>query len=163
LKDDILLYENAVIFATPGQAGADPTKLAYLQVPEVVRLGEVWKFVGLPQAIDPTKPAVASTSEGFRSWIFGPGGADPGGRPPEIVDAEKKLAEYDKGLAGVNPADPKAVLKYHYGRLTPLREVLKACTKPEDKELYNKQIVDDLATCYQTGLFAEGAKTLDEM
>lgn len=51
-KDDLLLYENAVIFATPAGSG-DPLAMAYLQAPEMVRVGDAWKFVQLPRPIDP--------------------------------------------------------------------------------------------------------------
>jgi hypothetical protein len=63
LSKEIMLYENAVIFAglpVGQQTAQNSGKVAFLQVPEVIRLGEVWKFVSLPRAIDPDKPVVAS-------------------------------------------------------------------------------------------------------
>jgi thiol-disulfide isomerase/thioredoxin len=165
LRDDLLLYENGVIFAgQPGGQG-DPLKMAYLQVPELIRLGDTWKFVGLPIAVDPAKPVVPSNYEGIRSALFRGAGADVlAGRDPALAEAEKKLADYDAAnLPGINPGDPKTILKFHYGRLTPLRAILKIATRPEDQLLYNKQVVDDLATCYQTGLFPDGSKLLDDM
>src|SRR5262249_30908110 len=61
-EKDLVLYENAVIFAGApgGQTGA--AKTSFLQVPEMIKLGETWKFVELPRAVDPEKPVVASAS-----------------------------------------------------------------------------------------------------
>ncbi len=163
LKDDVLMYENAVVFAGAAGVPVDPQKVAYLQVPEIVRLGETWKFVGLPYSA--TQTDRLATHEGLRTALFRESRPDAlAGRDPALAAVEKKLADYDsKELPGVNPADPKTVLKYHYGRLALLRDVIKAATKPEDQVLYNKQVVDDLATCYQTGLYPDGAKLLEEM
>ena len=54
-----------------GQASS--AKASFLQVPEMIKLGETWKFVELPRAVDPEKPVVASAS-GIRSAIFDVGG-----------------------------------------------------------------------------------------
>lgn len=165
LPEDLLFYENGVIFAAPAGGQVDPSKVAYLQAPELVKIGDLWKFVGLPLAVDPSKPSAPTSYDGIRSWLFR--GSEPGllaGRDPALAEAEKKLADYDAAnLPSVKPAEPKTVLKYHYGRLAPLREILKAATRPEDQLLYNRQVIDDLATCYQTELFPEGAKLLAEM
>jgi thiol-disulfide isomerase/thioredoxin len=163
LKDDVLMYENAVVFAGPPGVPVDPEKVAYLQVPELVRLGETWKFVGLPLA--GSQAAQLAGYEGIRTALFRESRPDAiAGRDPALAALEKKLADYDaKELPSVNPADPKTVVKYHYGRLAPLREILKLATRAEDQVLYHKQVVDDLATCYQTGLYPDGAKLLDEM
>ena len=69
LKKDLVLYENAVIFAGGPAAQASSVKASFLQVPEMIKLGETWKFVELPRAVDPEKPVVASTS-GIRSAIY---------------------------------------------------------------------------------------------
>lgn len=165
LKDDVLLYENAVIFPGLANGTVDPLKAAYLHVPELIHLGETWKFVGLPLAIDPAKPASPNGGDGIRAALFREKGPDAlAGRDPALAEAERKLADYDaKNLPDVNPAEPKTILKYHHGRLGLLREVLRVASRPEDQLLYNKQVIDDLTTCYQTGLYADGAKAIDEM
>ena len=52
LAQDLVLYENAVIFAGPASGQVDARKMAFLQAPEMIKLGEAWKFVELPRAID---------------------------------------------------------------------------------------------------------------
>ncbi len=73
VEKDIIVYENAMIFPgmATGQAdaAAAPPRIAFLQIPDLIKLGETWKFVELPRAIDPEKPVVASIS-GIRSLIY---------------------------------------------------------------------------------------------
>ena len=45
-----------MIFAGPPDGNGDLGKVAYLQVPELVQVGDVWKFVGLPRAFNPDPP-----------------------------------------------------------------------------------------------------------
>ena len=52
-----------------GQADAAPARIAFLQIPDMIKLGETWKFIELPRAIDPEKPVIASVS-GIRSMLF---------------------------------------------------------------------------------------------
>ena len=47
---DLVLYENAVIFAGPPGGQPAPDKMAFLQVPEMIKIGDTWKFVELPRA-----------------------------------------------------------------------------------------------------------------
>jgi len=164
LSQDLILYENAVIFAGPASGQIDPSKVAFLQVPEMVKLGEVWKFVELPRAIAPDKPVVAAIEGGIRSWVFRTqlGGGPAATENPEMNTALKDLAKYDAdnaaALAGV---DKKAAANYHVGRVPLLRAVVKASKSPEEALLYKKQIIDNLLAAYQTGLYANGPKVID--
>ncbi len=80
LKQDIILYENAMIFPGSSSGQANATSMAFLQVPEMIKLGDVWKFIDLPRPVDPSKPVVASEG-GIRASLFreqvsgAPGGA----------------------------------------------------------------------------------------
>ena len=69
LEKDVILYENAVIFAGVPGTQASAAKVSFLQVPEMIKLGDTWKFVELPRAVDPEKPIVASAG-GIRAAIF---------------------------------------------------------------------------------------------
>ena len=53
LTNDVTLYENAVIMANPADPQSDPLAMAYLHVPELLQVGETWKFLELPKAVDP--------------------------------------------------------------------------------------------------------------
>lgn len=161
LKQDLILYENAVIFPASTGNQANPANMAFLQVPEMIKLGDVWKFVELPRAVDPSKPLVASEG-GIRSSLFQEHGTAVGGpQDPEVETALKALASYDE--ANASAESKTALAQFHRGRIPLLQAVIKVAKTPEDRLIYNKQIVDSLAAAYQTGLFAAGLSSLDKL
>jgi thiol-disulfide isomerase/thioredoxin len=164
LTQDLVLYENAVIFAGPTTGQVDPTKIAFLQVPEMIKVGDVWKFVELPRAIAPNKPIVSSTEGGIRSWLFRSvgGGAEP---QNSVLDAAlKDLAKYDEeGSAVVAGSDKKAIAQYHVSRVPLLRAVVKAARGADEQLTYKKQIVDSLVAAIQTGLYPGGVRVIDQL
>ena len=87
-----------MIFAgAPAAARPTRPRSSFLQVPEMIKLGETWKFVELPRAVDPEKPVVASAS-GIRAAIFDAAGPAP--QRDEAMDAAlKALADYDNANA----------------------------------------------------------------
>lgn len=161
VKQDLLLYENAVIFpGAPGNA-ANVAQLAFLQAPEMIKLGDVWKLVELPRAVDPAKPLVAADG-GIRSWIFrNEQMAVAGGQDPAVEGALKELAKYDEEHA--NATSKQDMAAFHTGRIPLLRAVVKVCKTSDEQLVYNKQIVDSLAASYQTGLYPAGLTSLDKM
>ena len=162
LEKDLVLYENAVIF-TGGPAGqASPVKTSFLQVPEMIKLGEAWKFVELPRAVDPDKPVVASTS-GIRSAIYDVAG--PGPQRDEALERSiKALAEYDNAKAKLQTGgDKKDLARFHVGRVPLLVAIVKVAKDGEDQVNYKKQIVDSLVAAYQTGFYPKGRQVLEGM
>jgi thiol-disulfide isomerase/thioredoxin len=159
LKGDLTLYENAVIFAGPASGPTNPAQVAFLQAPELIKIGEVWKFVELPRAVDASKPVVASEG-GLRSWLYR-GEASPGApaSDPKLEAALKELAQYDNQAP--NLAVAKEVAQFHVGRIPLLRAVVKAAQNPDEQIVYDKQIVDSLAAAYQTGLYPKGLEPLN--
>ena len=115
VEKDVVLYENAVIFASAPstQAATNPTaKVSFLQIPEMIKLGETWKFVELPRAVDPEKPVVAS-SGGIRAVIYDASGPAP--QRDEVMDkALKALADYDNANGKLQSSgDKKDVARFH--------------------------------------------------
>ncbi|MFO0908425.1 MAG: thioredoxin-like domain-containing protein [Isosphaeraceae bacterium] len=163
LKDDIILYENAVIFAGPPNGQPAPAKMAFLQSPELIKLGDVWKFVELPRANDPDKPVVA-TEGGIRSWVFRQQSGAPVSDNAELEAELKKLAEYDNANAKLQVGgDKKEIAQFHVGRIPLLRAVVKMAKTPDEQLTHDKQIVDSLAAAYQTGFYPKGLELLDSL
>lgn len=165
LKGDLVLYENAAVFAGPANAQDKVLSVAYLQVPEMIRLGDVWKLIDLPFAVDPKKPTtppqppVALRSAIYSHTIGGPGGA----LSPELDAALKALAEYDGKAAPDAASDPKKVAEFHVGRIEPLKAVAKAATNADEQLTYYKEIVNSLAAAYQSGQYPAGGKALEQI
>jgi thiol-disulfide isomerase/thioredoxin len=164
ITSDLLLYENAVIFAAPPNGQGNVAKMAFLQAPDMIKLGETWKFIELPRAVDPEKPIVAAEG-GLRAILAG--GDQPAGRTemsPEMDAALKALAAYTQENAGLLGAgDKKDIARYHVNMIPLLRNVVKAARSADDKLLYNKQIADSLAAAYQTGAYPKGGELLDAL
>jgi thiol-disulfide isomerase/thioredoxin len=159
LAKDITLYENAMIFPGAGVDQKDPPKMAFLQIPDMIKLGTTWKFIELPYAIDPEKPVVAAAS-GLRTVLFDKAtSAQP--RDEAMEAALRALADYDlKNAALVQGGDPEKIVRYHHGRIPLLRELVKAAPTPEEKLNYNKQVVDSLIGSIRTGLYPQGKDPL---
>jgi hypothetical protein len=161
LSQDLVLYENAVIFAGPPNGQPPAGKMAFLQVPEMVKLGDTWKFVELPRAIDPEKPVMAAEG-GIRSWVFRQQAGGAQAESPEAQAALKALADYDNAHAKDQAEGTKQELaQFHVGRIPLLRAVVKATKDADEQVTYNHQIVDSLAAAYQSGFYPNGLKLLD--
>lgn len=161
LKADLILYENAFVFAGIPGGQEDPMKVAYLQVPELIRVGETWKFAGLPRAVNPKEPVAAVADTGIRASLFRQDhGAPSNNDNPELQKALDDIAQLDASApAGGAKQD---VAQYHYKRIELLHKALKLATTDDDRLNYNKQVVDSLAAAFQTGLYAAGAGVLDK-
>jgi thiol-disulfide isomerase/thioredoxin len=162
LAKDLTLYENAMVIPGTIADQQNPARLALLQVPDLIQLGAVWKFIELPHAIDPEKPIITVVS-GMRSLLFD---KDNTVQPrDEAVDAAlKALADYDiKNAPLLQTGQPERIAQYHVGRVPLLRAVVKASKNPEEQLGYNKQVVDSLVAALRTGRFHQGKKTLESI
>lgn len=162
LKADLTLYENAVIFAGQPNGQGNPASTAYLQANEMVKVGETWKFIDLPRAIDPQKPLATLVQEGgIRAALFREAGA-PAQQNPELAAAIQALANYDnQHAADLATAEAVKIARYHRDRIPMLRAIVKLVAGTPDELNFNRQIVDSLASAYQTGLFPDGMKLIE--
>ena len=171
LKEDLILCESATIFAGSTATQANPGKVAFLQVGEMIRLGETWKFVDLPRVVDPSKGGVIAVAEGgIRSWIFrADNGNAAGSESPAVAQAMQDLVAYDNSkesqalqASGV----PRDSARFHVGRTVPLRKIVKAAQEAGDARVeldHQKLVVDSVSAAYATGQYPSGAKLLDEL
>ena len=164
LTQDVTLYENAVIFAGPPNGQPAPPEMAFLQAPETIKIGDTWKFVELPRALDPKKAVVASDG-GIRTWLFrGQGDGTSETQDPALAAALKLLANFDNANAALQTGgDRTKIARYHVDRIKLLRDVVKVAGQADDQLLYNKQIVDSLAAAYQTGSYPAGLEAIDRL
>ena len=159
LKQDVVLYENAVVFAGPPQGQPNPGKFGFLQAPEMIKLGDTWKFVELPHAIDPEK-AVVAVEGVIRGALADRGPVGPI-EPPEFTEAKRALTQYTSENAHLLTAGKKEDLaKYHVGIIKPLNQCVRTAPTDAERLAFNKQIIDSLAAAYQTGLYPAGKDAL---
>ena len=158
---DVVVYENAMIFpgmaAGQADAAAAPPRIAFLQIPDMIRLGETWKFIELPRAIDPEKPVVQSVS-GIRAMDLRPveqrpaarRGGGRGAQGPGRLRRQERPAH-----AGRRPAREGPVLRRPHP--LPPRHGQGVEDADEDKLIYDKQVVDSLVAALRTGQYPQGA------
>ena len=172
LKDDLILCESATIFAASTSAQANPGKMAFLQVGEMIRLGETWKFVDLPRVVDPSKNngVIAVAEGGIRSWVFrSDAGGATGGEDPRVAEAIQALVAFDnskESQALQTSGVAKDLARFHVGRVAPLNKVVKAAEAAGDARIeldHQKLIVDSLSAAYATGQYPDGAKLLERL
>jgi thiol-disulfide isomerase/thioredoxin len=171
LKEDIILCESATIFAASPANQANPGKVAFLQVGEMIRLGETWKFVDLPRVVDPSKMVAVPVAEGgIRSWVFRTdAGAAAGAENPQVAAAMQALVDYDnskESQALQTSGVPKDSARFHVGRVTPLTKIVKAAEAAGDARIeldHQKLIVDSMSAAYATGQYPEGTKVLEKL
>jgi len=167
LKEDLILNENAVIFAGPANGNSGNNKTAFLQVGEMVKVGDAWKFVDLPRVVDPKNGMVAAFDGGIRSSVFrNDGGPAAGSENPQVAEAMAALAAYDKANEALLAGDEKGKARFHVGRVAPLNKIVKAAEAAGDAkvELDNKKlIVDSLAAAYTSGVYPAATKLLDNL
>jgi thiol-disulfide isomerase/thioredoxin len=165
LKGDLLLYENAVVFVGSANGQGDPSKYAYLQAGEMVKIGETWKFVELPHGIDPKNPIVANAAAqegGIRAWLFREPDATP--QNPQLAAALQELGAYDtKHSNTLADGDKRKLAEFYRGRIPLLRKVVTLSANDDDALIYNKQIADSLAAAYQTDLYPSGVQLLETL
>ncbi len=165
LKEDLILNENAMIFVGPSTGNSGANKTAFLQVGEMVKIGDAWKFVDLPRVVDPKGGVVAAFDGGIRSAVFrNDGGSAAGSENPQVAEAIAALAAYDKAYENLLGGDDKAKARFHVNRVAPLNKIVKAAEAAGDPkaELDNqKLIVDSLAAAYTSGVYPDAAKLLD--
>lgn len=156
LKNEVMMYENVVFFGDAANPD-DTAKMAYLSAPEVVKIGDAWKFVELPHAVDPVKPAGGSLAS-LRNDIFKGGES----LTQELTPAEIRLAAHDAKPAAAEAAK-KEVAEWHRARVGILHDAIAESKDPVKKLVYQKQAVNDLAEAIRTDLFPEGLAVLDKM
>jgi thiol-disulfide isomerase/thioredoxin len=166
LEKDVIVYENAMIFPGMATAQADgaaaPPRIAFLQIPDMIKLGETWKFVELPRAIDPDKPVVATVS-GIRALIYDRNNnVQP--RDEAVDKVLQALADYDaKNAPILQTGGPRERARYYVGRIRFLRDVVTNCKTPEDKLIYDRQVVDSLVAAVRTDEYPQGRETLEKV
>ncbi|HWE38374.1 MAG TPA: thioredoxin-like domain-containing protein [Isosphaeraceae bacterium] len=166
LKQDLLLYENAILLAgPPTPAGANAAQVAYLNATDLVQLGTVWKFVGLPTAIDPSNPAPVVARDGLRAALFRvqPAGNDRPAADPALDKALAALAEHDKQGVPDPAAQPNGFLNFQRHRSELLGKVVPLVKNAAEKLAYEKQRIDCVVAMYQTGQYPAGRRVLENL
>ena len=154
---DLHVYENVMaIVETAGQPGL-------VQIGEMVRVGDVWKLTQVPQPLEGNsvqvteggilmQPTVAS------SRTF-PG---VGSVSPEMQELLKQLQDLDQN-SPAQDADRTVLARYNSQRADLLSKLSELSKTPEERQQWQRQMIDGLATAVQTGAYPAGLQRLKRL
>jgi thiol-disulfide isomerase/thioredoxin len=149
---DQLVYENVMAMVRTG------TDTGFVQVGEMVKVGDVWKLTRVPKPIDGENLQV----EGgilMQESLDGSSGAPTEGLSPEA----QRLVEQLKVLDDTRPAEnaaKDAIEKYNVARADLITKLAKASAGDTEKALWWRQLVEGVAANTQMGVFPNGVERL---
>lgn len=154
-KVDLLVYENAMaIVETAGNQSA------FVQIGEMIRVGEVWKLTQAPTPMEGN--AVQVSAGGILMQPLASATENVVAGPAPSAAAQKLLEELqalDKA-APAPGANPDALTKFNGKRADLLMQLVSASESEEEREQWMRQMVDGIAAATQAGGYAEGLTRL---
>ena len=156
-KDDLVVYENAMGIVEAGE------RAGLVQIGEMVRIGDVWKLTQVPEPIEGDSAQVAAGGVLMQPASVIPGGGAPiDGYNERTRELLVKLQEIDSKAPAPNDG-AKAVAEYNRRRADVLDQLVEAADSPQEREQWQRQLVDGLAAAVQTGQFEEGLQRLQKI
>lgn len=158
---DLLTYQN--VMAIVDNAGES----AFLNVGEMVLVGQAWKLTQVPRPLD--NGAVDADSATLLQPVIAGLNAGDGLSPrmKDLIDQLKKLDDGAPGSAattGLNAVAIKELFaKYNVSRAALLLELAKEATTEDEKMMWMRQRVELVATATQTEAYPGGIEELRRM
>lgn len=153
LKVDLVVYENAVaMFESADKPGQ-------LVVGTLVRLGQAWRLIDLPQIVG--EDQIARSSGYFFNPVSSAVAAMPAGAGGE--QAQKLVAQLEKidlSLATASAADKP---KLNATRADIVEKLAAAASSPEERQTWIQQLVDTVAAAVQEGTYPGGIDRLNAL
>ncbi|MGH7128029.1 MAG: thioredoxin-like domain-containing protein, partial [Planctomycetaceae bacterium] len=154
---DLLVYAGAMaIIETEG-------KTAFLQLGEMVRVGDVWKLTQIPQPLE-GNVQVAEAGVLLQPTFSSQVNAAVGGTA--VTPEMQKLLEDLQKLDAEPPSSrstPRSVAQYHAERAGLLEDLAKAAPAGPDRNQWVRQLIDGLAHSVQTGAYPQGLARLESL
>ncbi|MBL4884865.1 MAG: redoxin domain-containing protein [Planctomycetaceae bacterium] len=154
-KLDLHVYENVMaIIETAGTTG-------FVQMGEVVRVGDVWKLTQVPA---PVEGDTMQVTEGGTLMQPKVGSTTPAmTADSQVSDKTRKLLTDLQQLDGKAPTPQSSaadLATYNSLRVEILRGLLADSKTEQERTQWLTQMIDGLAAAVQTGKYVEGAKKL---
>lgn len=151
---DITVYENIItMFESGGKNGQ-------LQIGTMIKVGDSWRLIDVPQPVD----EVATNDRGIFTNAASPVAnvVTPGGDPSKpAVDLPSELGKIDEETTKTN--DPKQLAALKKRKCDLIENTLLGLTKPEDREIWIRQLIDTCAEGAQTNSYPEGLSRLKDL
>lgn len=155
--EDLVVYENAMGIVESGD------RAGLVQIGEMVRIGDVWKLTQVPEPIEGDSAQVAAGGVLMQPASVIPGGGAPiDGYNEKTRELLVELQEIDSQAPTPNDG-AKAIAEYNRRRADVLDQLVSAADSPQEREQWQRQLVDGLAAAVQTGQFEEGLTRLQKI
>lgn len=151
---DLTVYENVMAIVQNGQ------ETGFVQVGEMVRVGDVWKLTGIPRPVE--GEAMQITAGGLLmqpSFAAAVDATTPTGLTEEVRTLLEQLQALDKDAPGAG-ASLKAMERYNVARAKLLGQLAAAAPTPDEKEQWLKQQAEGIAAATHANAYPNG---LDEL
>lgn len=153
-EQDLLVYENVMAIVQNGKENG------FVQVGEMVRVGDVWKLTGIPRPVEGESMQVTMGGLLMQpTTATAVGAAATGGLTEEVRTLLEQMQKLDEDAPGVN-ASLKAIERYNVARAQILGQLADAAATPEERELWLKQQIDGIATATQANAYPNGMEEL---
>lgn len=157
LKEDLHVYENSMaIVDLEGKA-------AFVQLGELIRVGEAWKLARIPSLMEGEQMADSGlffTTNAGRDTADTPM-VDPEGNPEmqKLVDQLQKLDQAAQG----GTLDQAGMAKYAVERAEVIESLFNLSKTDEERDQWMRQLVDGINAAIQSGDYPKGFERLDAL
>ena len=152
---DMLAYENVTAIA---RTGSDDV---FLNVGEVIQVGDVFKLTRVPQPLDTTQQVV--TDAGL---LVQPPSGLVGAAPSDFPPAMRKLVDRLQALDGDRPQvgdGREAMVKYNVERAKLLQQIVDAAPNDALRTQFQQQRIDGIAAAALLNAYPNPLETMQEL
>jgi thiol-disulfide isomerase/thioredoxin len=150
---DLVVYENVMTIVENG------SETGFVQIGEMVQVGDVWKLTSVPQPLDGDnlevvaggllmQPSVAALAEGSVQLSA---------EVQKLIDQLQKLDEAAPGA----DAKREDMVRYNTSRAKLLDQLSEAADTQEERDLWRRQQIDGIAAAVQMDAFPTGLAELE--
>jgi thiol-disulfide isomerase/thioredoxin len=149
---DLQVYENVI--AMVDNAG----KSDFVQIGEMLRVGDAWKLTRIPQPLEGDAPQVTEGGIFIQPRVVG--GAMPvGDQSPEFRELITQLQKLDEAAPKPDAAR-ESQIAYNTQRAVLLGKLAAAASAGEERETWLRQQVDGIAVAVQMDAYPDGVAAL---
>jgi len=153
---DVIVYENVMaIVDTEG-------KNTFMQIGEMIRIGNTWKLTQVPSQLDGDRFEVAEGGIMLQPSVAAPGAITSGDLSPEM----KKLIDDLRALDNKAPqgnATKAEMVRYNVSRAKVLEKVADIAPTAQERNNWWRQLLEGIAAGVQMDTFPNGIKELQRI
>lgn len=152
-KQDLRVYENVMAIVETGG------ETAFVQIGEMVRVGDAWKLTQIPTPIEGNSLQVSGGLLMQPDLYEATGTQMAQDLDPALQSLLTELEELDSNSPTPN-SSRAALNEYNRKRVAILQRLAGAASSGESREQWMRQMIDGIAAAVQTGAYTEGIQQL---